>query len=281
MESKHHQAFLFEPLLLLPSTSSPVESTLENVHKHNDAGHIKAVFMSSSDIVFRFVCIILIGTISLYANYEASKGFAITIINDAGDSFAGKRFSHFYISDDKATRIVFYTSKFVENILYPSDHVHQHQSRFFKKQVDNVTLRLANQNMSTDIIVESRANYEYVLNLNPSIMENKNFNHAIVSAIQRGMARIWLWDGNGTIPESLTNGMIEYISDFRPELVNLDKSSSKSDTVAEMLVNCVKQNSGFVRQLNQAMRDHWQDSTFDYSVDVKTHANFCSYKVEN
>ncbi|KAK1393382.1 hypothetical protein POM88_012438 [Heracleum sosnowskyi] len=158
MESKHHQAFLFEPLLL-PSTSSPAESTTANAHK--DAAHIKAVITSSSDIVFRFFCIILIGTISLWANYEASKGFHITVINDEGDSFAGNRFSHFYISDDKATRIIFDTSKFVENILYPSDHVHHHQSQFFKKQVNHVILRLANQNMSADIVVESRANNEF------------------------------------------------------------------------------------------------------------------------
>lgn len=278
MESKHHQAFLFQPLLL-PSTSS---STTTPCNVHKDAGQIKAAITSSSDIVFRFVCIILIGTVSLYANYEASKGFTISIINDAGDSFAGKRFSHFYISDDKATRIVFDTSKFVESILYPSDHVHHHESRFLKKQVDHVILRLANQNMSTDIIVESRANNEYVLHLNPSIMKHENFNHAIVSAVQRGMARIWLWDGHGTVPEPLTNGMIEYISSsFQPESINSSKYSPKTNTVAEMLVDCVKQNSGFVRQLNQAMRDHWHDSTFDYSVDVKTHANFCNYKFNN
>lgn len=278
MEAKHHQAFLSEPLLL-PSTSSPVESTTSNVHK--DADHIKAVITTSSDIVFRFVCIILIGTISLWANYEASKGFAITVINDAGDSDAGKQFSHFYISDDKATRIVFDTSKFVENILYPSDHVHQRG--FFKKQVKHVVLRLANvQNMSTNIVVESRANNEYVLHLNPSIMKHKNFNHAIVSAIQRGMARVWLWDGYGTVPEPITNGMIEYISSsFQPESINSRENSLKTNTVADMLVNCVKQNSGFVRELNQAMRDHWQDSTFDYSVDVKTHANFCNHKLIN
>ncbi|KAL8126855.1 hypothetical protein AgCh_013958 [Apium graveolens] len=272
-QHKHHQAFLSEPLLL-PSTSSPVQSV------RKPAGHcIKAVITSSSDIVYRFVCIILIRTISLWANYEASKGFAITVINDAGDSFAGKRFSHFYISDDKATRIVFGASKFVENILYPSDH--EHRSVFFKKQVNHVILRLANvHNMSTNIIVESRANNEYVLHLNPSIMEHKNFNHDIVSAIQRGMARVWLWDGHGTVPKPLTNGMIEYIISWnsQPEFINSSKNSPEADMVTEMLVNCVKKTSGFVRELNQAMRDHWQDSTFDYSVDAKTHSNFCNYK---
>lgn len=275
MESKHHQALgLFKPLLLpVPATSSPVESTtLSNVH----VGHFKAIITSSSDILLRFACIILIATIALWANYEASKGFTITVINDAGDSSAGKWFSHFYISDDKATRIIIDASNFVENILYPRDHLHNHQSRFYKKQVNHVILRLANQDISTDIIVESRANNEYVLHLNPSIMKHKNFKHAVVSAIQRGMARIWLWDGHGTVPEPLINGTIEYISQLKQN--NLSENSTKTNRVTEMLVNCVKQNSGFIQQLNQAMRDYWHDSAVDiYSVD----ANLCNYKFHN
>ncbi|WOG91812.1 hypothetical protein DCAR_0311066 [Daucus carota subsp. sativus] len=265
METKHQKPYLSEPLLLPTSPSSPPDIST-------------ATITSNSDILFRFACIILIGTISVWANYEASKGFSITVINDAADSFAAKRFSHFYISDDKATRIILETSKFVENLLYPRDYVHyHHQSRFFKKHVNHVTLRLANQNMSTDITVESRANNEYVLHLDPSIMQHKNFSHAIVSAIRRGMARIWLWDGHGTVPQPLTNGMIEYLSSsFQQELSS--KNSSETDRVAEMLVNCENQNSGFVRQLNQAMRDHWHDSTVDYlSGDLKSHASLCNY----
>jgi hypothetical protein len=37
-------------------------------------------------------------------------------------------------------------------------------------------------------------------------------NYAMVSLVQRSMARIWLWDGESSAPPTLLDGLVEYIS---------------------------------------------------------------------
>lgn len=108
-------------------------------------------------------------------------------------------------------------------------------------------------------------------------MEEPNFNHVIVSAVQKGMSRIWLWDGEGNAPRGLVNGMIEYISSlagFAPELncghhgklpeyydiESYWKGKLDPRGVAQFLDYCEKQNVGFIRRLNQAMKNDWHDS---------------------
>ncbi|KAI3682819.1 hypothetical protein L1987_83106 [Smallanthus sonchifolius] len=93
-----------------------------------------------SDLISRLILISSFATVAIWANHEASKGFSITILNDSGKhSIPGRRFSIFYESNDKATRIVLNTSSFVETLLYPKNQQFDHA----KKQINSVTLILA------------------------------------------------------------------------------------------------------------------------------------------
>ncbi|XVE86237.1 hypothetical protein DITRI_Ditri18aG0019400 [Diplodiscus trichospermus] len=196
------------PLLATPApVSSPASALTSTATSATTQGdNENGFFSSSSGIVSRLFLVIFIGTISMWANYEASKGFKVTIINNAKHSPAGRRFHLFYASNDEGTRIIQNTSALVENILYPD-------SSKTKKPVHHVILQLASKNLTTKVIVEKSKSKEfvYVISLCPSILEEINFKYAVASAIQRGMARIWLWDGESKAPPWLIDGMEEYI----------------------------------------------------------------------
>ncbi|KAK8652591.1 hypothetical protein V6N13_126619 [Hibiscus sabdariffa] len=168
---------------------------------------------TTSGIICRLLFLILIGTISVWANHEASKGFKVTIINNAAlkHSPAGRRFHLFYVSNDEATRIILNTSALVENILYPN---HPDQT---KKPVHHVVLQLAagdHNPLTTKLSVGTSKGKEsvYVISLSPSIMEESDVKYSVTSAIQRAMARIWLWDSESSgAPPWLLDGMAEYI----------------------------------------------------------------------
>ncbi|KAK8553219.1 hypothetical protein V6N13_089430 [Hibiscus sabdariffa] len=168
---------------------------------------------TTSGIICRLLFLILIGTISVWAKHEASKGFKVTIINNAAvkHSPAGRRFHLFYVSNDEATRIILNTSALVENILYPN-----HPDKT-KKPVHHVVLQLAageNNPLTTKVSVATSKGKEsvYVISLSPSIMEKSDVKYSVTSAIQRAMARIWLWDSESSgAPPWLIDGMAEYI----------------------------------------------------------------------
>ncbi|KAE8669554.1 Carbohydrate-binding X8 domain superfamily protein, putative isoform 1 [Hibiscus syriacus] len=169
---------------------------------------------TTSSIICRLLLVILIGTISVWANHEASKGFKVTIVNNptVEVSPAGRRFHLFYVSNDEATRIILNTSAVVEKILYPNQ---PHQT---KKPIHHVVLQLAaaGDNTSTNkvsVVNMSKGKESvYVISLSPWIMEESNVKYSVISAIQRAMARIWLWDGESSgAPPWLIDGMVEYI----------------------------------------------------------------------
>ncbi|KAK2661868.1 hypothetical protein Ddye_000442 [Dipteronia dyeriana] len=269
MEEHHH---LFQPLLSTTTTTSAATTTT------NEDEDIK--FLSSDKAIsFRLLSITFIGLISIYANYEQSKGFDIIIINDIKDSLAGNRFELFYVSNDKATRILQNTSSFVENILYPDTIT---STNHHKKQVRRVTLRLSSKNNQTRIVptVDTPKCDEFVINISPSIImgQSSNDNHAMVSAIQRGMARVWLWDGESRAPPWLVDGLVEYMSrlaGFGEVVRGFGDSSSWNDkdprVVALHLDQCEENIKGFIRRLNQAMRQRWNDQT------VVEARNLCDY----
>ncbi|KAK4846786.1 hypothetical protein QYF36_021904 [Acer negundo] len=262
MEEHRH---LLQPLLSTTTTTSTAATTT------NEDEDIR--FLSSDKAIsFRLLSIIFIGLISIYANYEQSKGFDIIITNDIKDSPAGNRFELFYVSNDKATRILQNTSSFVENVLYPDTTTSTNHP---KKQVRRVTLLLSTKNNLTRIFptVDTPKSDEFVINISPSIIMGhySNDNHAMVSAIQRGMARVWLWDGESRAPPWLVDGLVEYMSG----LAGFGGSSSWDDKdpriVAQHLDQCEENNKGFIRRLNQAMRKRWDDRT------VVEARNLCDY----
>ncbi|CAK9173926.1 unnamed protein product [Ilex paraguariensis] len=261
MEEQH----LLQPLLSTTTTAT-TDHAASATSFISDNGK---AFLSDLGIIFRLVLIILIGMVSIWANHEASKGFAITIINETADTSPGRCFSLFYETNDKATRILLNASKFVENILYLDDSLP-------KKQVDHVIFRLASRNLTHMVTVDYGQDNEFVLHVNPSIMQETNFSHAMLLAVQRGMARIWLWDGQGNAPLYLINGMVEYITELAGFGTALNSgvgdslesdytcwNSKDSKAVAQFLNNCERHRPGFIGRLNQAMRQGWHDRTVD------------------
>ncbi|EOX93018.1 Plant basic secretory protein family protein, putative [Theobroma cacao] len=279
------------PLLAAPAAVSSSASAAE------DDGN--GSFSSSSRIIPRFLLVIFIGTVSIWANHEASKGFNVTIINNAKESPAGQRFALFYVSNDEATRIILNTSAVVENILYPDPNQ-------TKKPVHHVILQLASKNLTSKVIVDTSKSKEFVytISLSPSILEGSNVKHDVIFAIQRAMARIWLWDGESRAPPWLIDGMEEYIwmqagfdgheketlhpglELFGPEQFcfllsqvcsNSNNLSSGSGDgkgksgrlcwedkdpkiVAQAFSYLEQQKKGYIRGLNQMLRDPWTDN---------------------
>ncbi|XP_055808622.1 uncharacterized protein LOC129877161 [Solanum dulcamara] len=260
MEEKNQH--LLKPLIKTTTTNS-----YENDHKITS-------YSSNTSIILRLVLVIFVGVVSLWANYEASKGFSITIVNEAiEDTFSSKRFDLFYVSNDEATRLVQRTSKFIENILYPIDDHQDFDQPQIKKQVKHVILQLSSQNLTHPVIIESsQDNDEFVIHISPSILEGPNYKRDMFLALQKGMARIWLWDGQGNAPSNIVNGMIEYITSFEMsgsesvESVRLKRSCWKSKdtrTIVKLLNYCEGKKEGFVRRLNKEMKNGWHEEMID------------------
>ncbi|KAJ0110412.1 hypothetical protein Patl1_01460 [Pistacia atlantica] len=283
---EEHDHHLFLPLLsATPTTSTAFSNTTTTGYISNvDADNIK-ILSSNNSIISRLLSVFFIGIISIWANYEASKGFDVIIVNDSKDSLAGKRFELLYISNDKATRILLNTSAFAENILY-SDTNHS------KNQVHSVTLRLTAKNLSQIVTVDTSKTDEFVINLSPSIMGYANVNSAIISALQRGMARTWLWDGESRAPARLMDGLVEYITMLAgmsqrkkfvgagelPEFSHVCWDDKDPMVVAEFLDYCEKHNNGFIQRLNQAMREGWDIATVNDALGMEAKYYCDSYK---
>ncbi|KAI3707020.1 hypothetical protein L6452_25180 [Arctium lappa] len=256
----------------------------------------------SGSITFRLILISFIGILAIWANHEASKGFNITVVNDAGKhSLARKRFSLFYESNDKATQIVLNTSRFVENLLYPNDQEFLNS----KKPINHVILRLAPTNIPAMVVVDSNSQepHEYIISLSPSLlMKTSKNNEAIVLAVLHGMARMWLWDdGKGATPAVLLNGMVEYISSLAgftvtqvwksgvhtPENNEICWKDRDPRRVAGFLRYCDQSKQGgggggdgeVIRRLNRRMSNNssWDDWMMDDALGMAGHHACASY----
>ncbi|KAK6134956.1 hypothetical protein DH2020_031293 [Rehmannia glutinosa] len=205
--------------------------------------------------------------ISIWANHEASKGYAVTIVNESVNTFAENRFQLFYVSNDEASLIVIKASKIVESFLYPDNDSHT------KKSVRHVVFKLTGQNLTDNVVVDCIDDHEFVLNISPSIMEGTNFRHAMSLALQKGVARIWIWDGQGNAPKNLINGILEYMTNNLggwsrphraepPELATACWKHEDSRVVAGFLNYYERRRPGFVRRLNRSMKDGWDDGIF-------------------
>ncbi|KAL0362526.1 UNVERIFIED_CONTAM: hypothetical protein Scaly_1207800 [Sesamum calycinum] len=264
MEESHH---LLRPLLS-PSTTTTTSPAVAPPLDDHVVDNLKPI-SSNSSIILRLSLVAFIGIVSIWANHEASKGYDITIVNESADTFLGNRFQLFYVSNDEAVRLVIQASKVVENFLYPD-----HDSRI-KKPVSHIIVKLADRNLTDNIIVESDTDQKFVLNISPLIMDGTNFGQAMVQAVQRGVARIWLWDGRGNAPESLIHGIVEYMIDHlwatrpRSDRAKPLRSATTcwkdgdSRVVAEFLDYCERRRPGFIRRLNHGMMDGWDDGKLD------------------
>lgn len=260
---------LLQPLLPHFNPSS------HEINQHNNHNR-------NNNIIHRLLFFLFVALVSIWANYEASKTFDIYIVNDTQDSIAGRRFTLFYISNDKAARIILNTSSFVEQVLY-SNSINDNIKN--KKNIKSVTLRLVRRNLNTTTTVSTadreNNNKNYVIEISPMLLEDENFNKmVIVGEIQRAMARVWLWDGRSKAPPRLLDGMAEYVAElagFRRERLSGGSGDlpecevgrglwweDKDPTyVARLLNYCENYENGFIGRLNEVMRDTWHDRVVD------------------
>ncbi|KDP31540.1 hypothetical protein JCGZ_15367 [Jatropha curcas] len=274
---------LFQPLLPTATISCCSSATLYN---NDEEDHIK-VLSSNSSVILRLFTIFSVGVVSIWANYEASKGFDITIINDAKDSPAGKRFALFYMSNDKAIRIIQNTSSFVETFLYPNIN------NYNKKYVSHVTLRLASTNLTDLVVVETNADHEFAIHLSPSVMGNhKNLDYAVTSSILQGMAQIWLWNGESRAPRWILDGLVEYIKKTAgfspmavgwelPEYCNFCSGYKDPKAVASFLDYCQRHREGFIQRLNQALKVGWDNDRTVEDASGMQIQNLCNYAAKS
>ncbi|KAI3973339.1 hypothetical protein MKX01_020714 [Papaver californicum] len=289
--------YLLQPLIITTTTSSD-ENEENSGFDPSDSQH------SLKNISIRFLSVIFVAIISLWANYEASKGFEINIIseNHHDTTTASRRFNLLYVSNDKISRVVLNTSEFVENILYPPDESH------VKKTITRITVKLGDQNLTNPVVVNHQKRGEFELSISPSLLlleEKRNVDKGVVMAVQRGMARVWIWnygDYSG-VPKSLIQGMEEYVVgnsigfEYHPSLLSNSGEKKKlpdSDykicwrdenpiKVAHFLRYCEGIKSGFIRRLNQGIRDRWDEKqTIDNALlgisSVKLCADYHSSK---
>ncbi|CAA7055845.1 unnamed protein product [Microthlaspi erraticum] len=223
---------------------------------------------SESDlgILLRLFSLLLVGAISLWANHEASKGFSITIINEAKESPSGKRFALFFESDDTAVRSLLQTSFFVERFLY--DGV-PHRLR---KPVSHLTVRFCGN--SSDgverVSVTSGASHgEYVIRLSSYLVERSDFGNAVRSALRRSMVRIWLWGDESGASSELIAGMVEYLAVEERKRRRFDelgwywKKDKDLASVVRLLDYCERRSEGFIKRLNHEMRLDLDDRAVD------------------
>ncbi|KAK4438954.1 hypothetical protein Salat_0230000 [Sesamum alatum] len=269
MEESHH---LLRPLLSPSTTTTTASSAAATPPLDNHVADDLKPISANSSILLRLSLVAFIGIVSIWANHEASKGYDITIVNESADTFLGKRFNLFYVSNDEAVRLVIRASQVVENFLYP-----HHDGSHIKKPVSHIVLKLADRNSTDNMIVESGTDHKFVLNISPSVMEGTNFGQVVFQAVQRGVARVWLWDGRGNAPESLVHGIVEYMMEnlgvtrplFGHDGAEPPRSAATcwkhedSRVVAEFLGYCERRRPGLIRRLNQAMMDGWDDRKLD------------------
>ncbi|XP_021898434.1 uncharacterized protein LOC110815086 [Carica papaya] len=272
---------LLHPLLTTSSTATTATSEDDDAQKI-----ITKYFSSTSAFILRILLITSIALISVWASLEASKGFEIAIVNDPTLSPAAQSFHLFYVSNDKVTRILLNASSFVENILY---NVSPYDPNQTKKQVRRVTLSLAPNTtyMAQKVTVHATKSDDFLISLSPSVMAEADVQYAVVSALIRAVARIWVWDGESRAPPRLVNGMVEYIAsaagfgNHGRELPGLgggcwDDKDPRS--VAEFLDYCERKKRGFIQRLNQEMRREWDDRTVDIALRTRAHRMCDAYK---
>ncbi|XP_008784395.1 uncharacterized protein LOC103703347 [Phoenix dactylifera] len=248
-----------QPLLSNPNPSTTTDSpTAESAPPTTLAG-----------LAFVFI----LAAMSLWANLEASEGFDITILNAAPPgTLAARRFDLLFVSNGKASQILQNASEFVERILYPNE-------LYPRKPVRSVTLRLAGHNLSEVVTVghgdDSQRPGDFVIVVSPTAMADPNPGLALGSAVQRAMARVWLWDGQGAAPKWLMDAMVEYLSlsaglvgdavPLRPGGPCWGEEEEPVGT-ARFLKYCEERRSGFIARLNRAMRKHWSEIMVDVAL---------------
>ncbi|KAJ4834351.1 hypothetical protein Tsubulata_038863 [Turnera subulata] len=237
---------------LVPSPTTAAETTALG-SDDGDADYLK--FLSSNPgVILRLLFVISLGVVSVWASHEASKGFGITVINDAKGMQAAKSFSLLYISNDGATRILQSATSFLQtNILHTPNNPPRH-----------VTLRLATTHLAKGTVTVDAGGEEgeFVISVglsqdNAKLGRRRHLDPEVRALVLQGMARVWLWDSKSRAPPWLLDGMVEYVrglAGFGPAGAATGWSGDKDPlVVAKLLDCCERRNKGFILRLNQVL----------------------------
>ncbi|CAL9099771.1 unnamed protein product [Musa textilis] len=108
---------------------------------------------------------------------------------------------------------------------------------------------MADEDLNDTVVVShGRHPGEFVVRMSPTVMEATDVQMSVASALQRGVARVWLWDGRGQAPRSLLDAMVEYLTTQNNASATL--STTSCCAAAEQLR---------VARVNRAMQEEWND----------------------
>jgi Peptidase of plants and bacteria len=213
-------------------------------------------------IPLRLATILALFLLSLWANYEASKGFDLTILNAPTHTLASRRFNLLFVSNGRAAGMALKSSSFIERFLYPKGE------GLPRKHVRHVTVCLADHNITNDVhVLVSRQNTRgpvpsgnYLIEISLSVMVGKDaIKTAVALALHRGMAYVWLWDGHGSVPRPIIDAVVEYLLvQYNLPSKNYE-STQKKFTIASIIQQCQERSNDFIVRLNNAMREKWNE----------------------
>ncbi|PKA55582.1 hypothetical protein AXF42_Ash006784 [Apostasia shenzhenica] len=214
-------------------------------------------------IATRLSSLLLLLSLSLWANHEASKGFAVSVLNSAAASPAGRRFNLLFASNGRAATAVFLAAAAIEPTLFPDPHL------FPRKPIRRISIELACHNISSSVILShGPAAGEFTVSLSPDLATGQDSASKLPVALRYGVARALLWDGGGASPPELMEALADYLtspSSFkRPAAVRHRESCWAA---AEFVEFCERRRPGFVARLNRAMREGWTEVAVDQALE--------------
>lgn len=218
---------------------------------------------------FTFICrvstVLLVTAISLWANYEAAKGFDIIVFEALGTSLATRHYNLMFVANGGAARAILNASPSIERALYTDPQY------FPRKPVNSVTLRVADYNLTRDVIITATTASDYVIRMSPTVIEERDAEKAVVAAVYMGMARVWVRDGWGMAPTAVVDAAVGYlcgVAGFRVRVgaVNVTTTTGCEVDAAGFVEYCEERRPGFVARLNKLMEERWDDGVLDMAL---------------
>ncbi|XP_042437261.1 uncharacterized protein LOC122023262 [Zingiber officinale] len=215
----------------------------------------------SPGFLIRLLLLVAVAAFSLWANYEASKGFQVTVLNNAAAAAAAasvssspptRRFDLLFVANGRA-------ADSVQRALYPD-------ASFPRKPVERVTLSMAPAVAAdqgdcvrevTVAVRRGRREGEFAVELRPRVMEAADVAEAVGGAVRRGVARVWLWDGQGRAPKRVLAALEDYLATSSADALRGALASQSGNHSAATVLP--QEDFVCVARLNRAMKDAWDD----------------------
>ncbi|KAG6479910.1 uncharacterized protein LOC122019505 [Zingiber officinale] len=220
----------------------------------------------SPGFLIRLLLLVAVAAFSLWANYEASKSFQVTVLNNnaaaasVSSSPPTRRFDLLFVANGRAARLVHRAADSVQRALYPD-------ASFPRKPVERVTLSMEPVvaadhgdcvREETVAVRRGRREGEFAVELRPRVMAAADVAEAVGGAVRRGVARVWLWDGQGRAPKRVLAALEDYLATSSADALRGASlaSQSRNHSAATVLP---QEDFVCVARLNRAMKDGWDD----------------------